>query len=235
MLREGNDAQSKLAKANIAVNNALDVEYYKSYAYRPKQTVAWLVEQTHFESIGHGYHIAYGLLLGLLSAAVDSDFLVLPNPTNWDNEFARLNRERHEGFYYGSPVCVPPVGLHSIYEGQARFVQLQFLNATRAKTPSCQEWREMGYLSGIYVEAFEQFLALSKSTWPEDMNDPIIGLFLLICDLAINPTRGFPLNIESFEDFITDADVGVRFTQLSFAVADLPHLRTAIHSHSREE
>lgn len=235
LLREGHSAQAKLAKANIAVNNALDVEYYKSYAYRPKQTVAWLVEQKHFESIGHGYHIAYGQLLGLLSAAMDPDFLVLPNPTNWDKEFARLNRAQHEGFYYRSPVRVPPVGLHAIYEGQARFVQLQFLNATRAKTPSCQDWREMGYLSGIYVEAFEQFLALSKSTWPEDMNDPIIGLFLLICDLAINPTRGFPLNIESFEDFITDADVGVRFTLLSFAVADLPHLRTAIHSHSREE
>ena len=235
LLCEGNSAQSKLAKANFVVNNALDVEYYKLYAYNPKQKAALLVEQKHFESIGHGYFIAYGQLLGLLSAAVDTDFLVLPNPTDWDNEFARLNRERHEGYYYGSPIRVPSVGLQAIYEGQARFVQLQFLNATCAKTPSCQEWREMGYLSGIYVEAFEQFLALSKSMWPEGMNDPIIGLFLLICDLAINPTRGFPLNIESFENFITDVDVGVRFTRLSLAVAGLPNLRTAIQSYSREE
>lgn len=235
LLREGNSAQAKLANANIAVNNALDVEYYKSYAYSPKQTVAWLVNQQHFESIGHGYHIAYGQLLSMLSAAIDPDFLVLPNAKNWDEQFARLNREQHEGFYWGSPVHVPPVGLHAIYEGQARFVQLQFLNAARLKPPSCQDWREMGYLSGIYLEAFEQFLALSKSDWPENINDPIIGLFLLICDLAINPTRGFTLDIESFEDFIIDVDVGVRFTRLSLAVANLPHLKTAICSYSREE
>ncbi len=235
LLREGHGAQTRLAKANIAVNNALDIEYYKAYAHNPKQTAAWLVGQKHFESIGHGYHIAYGQLLSMLSAAIDPDFLVLPAAKNWDEQFSRLNRERHEGFYWRSPIHVPTVGLHAIYEGQARFVQLQFLNATRAKTPSCQDWRKMGYLDGIYVEAFEQFLALSKSAWPEDIDDPLIGLFLLVCDLAINPTRGFPLEIESFEDFITDVDVGVRFTRLSLAVADLPHLKTAIRSYSRDE
>jgi len=233
--REGDSAQAKLAKANLAVNNALDVEYYKYYAHSPKQNIVWLIKQPHFESIGHGYQVAYGLLVGMLSTVIDPDFLVLPSAKHWDEQFARLNREQCEGFYWRSPVRVPPVGLHAIYEGQARFVQLQFLNTTRAKTPSCQDWREMGYLSGIYVEAFEQFLTLSKSDWPKDIIDPIIGLFLLVCDLAINPTRGFPLGIVSFEDFITDVDVGIRFTRLSFAVANLPHLRTAIRSYSREE
>lgn len=235
LLREGCGAQAKLASANIAVNNALDVEYYKFYAHSPKKTAPWLLEQQHFESIGHGYHIAYGQLVGMLSDVIDLDFHVLPNAKHWEDQFARLNREQYEGFYWGSPIRVPPVGLHAIYEGQARFVQLQFLNTTRAKPPSCQYWRDTGYLSGNYVEAFEQFLVLSKSDWPEDINDPIIGLFLLICDLAINPTRGFPLDIESFEDFITDVDVGVRFTRLSLAVANLPHLRNAIRSYSREE
>lgn len=235
LLREGHSAQAKLASANIAVNNALDVEYYKSYALRPKQNAPWLVKQQHFESIGHGYFIAYEQLVSMLSAAIDPDLLVLPYVKNWAENFARLKRERYEGFYWRSPVRVPSVGLHAIYEGQARFIQLQYLNAMYAKPPSCQDWHDMGYLSGIYVEAFDQFLALSKSDWPEEINDPIIGLFLLVCDLAINPTRGFPLDIESFEDFITDVDVGVRFTRLSLAVANLPHLRNAIQSYSREE
>ncbi len=232
---EGYGAQPKLSKANIAVNNALDVEYYKQYAFRPKQVAPWLLEQQHFESIGHGYNVVYGQLLSLLSAEIDPDFLVLPSAKAWEEHFVRLNREQHEGFYWRSPIHVPPVGLHAIYEGQARFVQLQFLNAMCTKAPSCQDWRELGYLSGIYVEGFEQFLLLSKSDWPEDIDDPVIGLFLLICDLAINPTSGFPLDIESFEDFITDVDVGVRFTRLSLAVARLPNLRTAIQSYSREE
>jgi hypothetical protein len=235
LLREGFSAQSKLSAANIAVNNALDVEYYKSYADSPKQNAAWLRKQQHFESIGHGYSIAYGQLLGMLADTVDPNRLVLPNTKNWDSQFARLTKEQHEGFYWGSPMHVPSLGLRAIYEGQARFVQLQFLNATRASPPSCQKWREMGFLSGIYVEAFEQFLALSKSNWPKDIDDPIVGLFLLVCDLAINPTRGFPFDIESFEDFILDVDVGVRFMRLSTVVADKPHLRTAIRSLSRDE
>lgn len=233
--REGQSAQAKLRMANIAVNNALDVEYYKLFALDPKKNARRLMEQQHFESVGHGYHIAYGQLLGLLSAAMDPEFLVLPSARDWDEQFTRLTKEKHEGFYWGSPIGISPVGLHAIYEGQARFIQLQFLNAACSNSPTCQDWREMGYLSGIYVEAFECFLKLSESDWPKDISDPIVGLFLLICDLAINPTRGFPLDIECFEDFIIDVDVGIRFARLSMAVAGLPHLRTAIRSYSREE
>lgn len=235
LFREGPAAQAKLASANTAVNNSLDVEYYRAYALRPKQTAEWLVAQKHFESIGHGYNIAHGQLLGLLSAAVDPDFLFLPSPKNWEKQIIRLNRAKVEGFYWGSPIHVPPVGLQAIYEGQARFIQLQFLNASCANCPSVQDWREMGYLSGIYVEAFDAFLLLSKCEWPKHIDDPVIALFLLICDLAINPTRGFPLQIEDFEYFIDDVDVGVRFTRLSLAVVELPHLRGAIRLFSNKE
>jgi hypothetical protein len=93
----------------------------------------------------------------------------------------------------------------------------------------------MGFLSGVYVESFEAFLKLSESPWPATLSDPIVALFLLICDLAINPTRGMPLDIESFEDFILDVDAGVRFTRLSAAAKDLPHLKTMIKDMSRDE
>jgi hypothetical protein len=39
LLKEGDFAQAKLASANIAVNNALDVEYYKAYAYDPRASI----------------------------------------------------------------------------------------------------------------------------------------------------------------------------------------------------
>src|SRR5437879_4410183 len=92
-----------------------------------------------------------------------------------------------------------------------------------------------GFLSGIYVEAFESFLKLSESEWPERLDDPLVALFLLICDLAINPTRGIPLDIKSFVDFIRDVDVGVRFTLLCQAVVKLPHLKQAITDYSKAE
>ncbi len=93
----------------------------------------------------------------------------------------------------------------------------------------------MGYLSGIYVEAFESFLKLSESNWPELLEGPLVALFLLISDLAINPTRGVPINIEGFENFIRDVDVGVRFTLLCSAVVKLPHLKQAITEYSKRE
>lgn len=235
LLREGITAQEKLSEANIAVNNALDIEFYKLIALNPQRNAKILASQQHFESIGHSYHIAYGQLLGMLSAITDKDFLLLPNAKAWEAEFRKLNTTKHEGFYHGSPIKISPVGLHAIYEGQARFIQLQFLNNTYKNSPTCENWKELGFLSGIYVEAFEWFLKISNSDWPTNISDPIVALFLLVCDLSINPTRGFPFDISNFEDFISDIDVGIRFFRLSLAVAKHPHLKSAIKLHNRDE
>lgn len=235
LIREGASAQTELADANIAINNALDVEYYKLFAMSPKSKARLLFSQQHFESVGHCYHIAYGQLLGMISSLIDPDWDFIPNAPSWDEEFKRLEVGRHEGFYHGSPMRVPPLGLHAIYEGQARFSQLQFLDGTQAEPLSAATWRDMGYLDGVYVEAFETFLKLSKSSWPNNLRDPLVSVFLLICDMAINPTRGLPLEIEYFEDFISDVDVGVRFALLCQALAELSHLKVAVTDHSREE
>jgi hypothetical protein len=232
---EGDSAQFKLASANIAVNNAQDVEYYKFYAYSPRTNIQWMIQEPHFESVGHGYFVVYGSLVGMLAEAIDPDHAILPDPASWDSETLRLSQERIEGYYWRSPVRLPAVGLQAIYEGQARFTQLQFLDGACDECLSCTEWRENDYLSGIYVEAFESFLTLSESEWPDTLEDPLVALFLLICDLAVNPTRGLPIDIEVFEDFIRDVDVGVRFTLLCQAVAKLQHLRIAITAYSKDE
>lgn len=235
LLREGHAAQAKLASANTAVNNALDVEYYKTYALSPRENIKWMIEQKHFESIGHGYIIVYGQLIGMLADTIDEDYVALPNMERWDTEHMRLNTEKVEGFYHGSPVHLPAVGMRAIYEGQARFIQLQFLDGAREQPLSCAEWRDQGFLSGIYVEAFEAFLKLTESDWPDRLDGPLTALFLLVCDLAINPTRGIPFDVETFEDFILDVDVGVRFTRLCYAVKELPHLKNAIKDYSKKE
>jgi hypothetical protein len=235
LLQEGHTAQVKLAAANIAVNNALDVEYYKSYAYSPRENIQWMIEQNHFESVGHGYFIVYGQLIGMLADTIDPDYLAFPKMKNWDAEITRLNQEQVEGFYWGSPVHLPATGMRAIYEGQSRFIQLQFLDNVGSKPLPCSDWKDVGYLSGIYVEAFEVFLKLSESEWPIYLNDPLVALFLLICDLAINPSRGMPLDVDVFEDFIIDVDVGVRFTRLCLAVKEVPHIRHIIKNHSKEE
>ena len=232
---EGNAAQSKLASANIAVNNALDVEYYKFYAFSPRTNIAWMFNDPHFESVGHGYFVVYSHIVGMIAHAIDPEYVILPHPENLESKILQLRQEKIEGYYWQSHIRLPAVGIQAVYEGQARFTQLQFLDGARDQPMSCTQWKNEGYLSGIYVEAFESFLILSESEWPETLEDPLVALFLLICDLAMNPTRGFPIDIEVFEDFIRDVDVGVRFTLLCRAVAKLPHLRNAITVYSKDE
>jgi hypothetical protein len=126
------------------------------------------------------------------------------------------------------------LGLRALFEGQARFLQLQYLTFGTEEPPTCQELRANNYFRGVYGEAFEAFLTITHASWPEKVDDPIIGLFLLVIDFAINPTTGFPFDIESFENFIIDVDPGIRFLRLSQAVRDRPTLLSAITDYSRD-
>ncbi|WP_424950803.1 hypothetical protein [Deinococcus sp.] len=227
--------QIDLSDANIAVNNAIDIEFYKAYAFTPKENIRTIFNDVHFESIGHSYNIAYANLVNVIAETIDADFSILPDIRVWEDHFSYLRNNRHEGFYWDSPVHVPPIGLRAIFEGQARFSQLQFLNGVIGNQYSCEDLRDLGYFEGIYVEAFEVFLNLSDSAWPKNFDDPVIGLFLLICDIAINPTRGFPLDIEDYKNFIEDVDVGVRFHKLCLSIEGLPHLKESIHQYSKDE
>lgn len=107
-----------------------------------------MINQNHFEDVGYAYVIVYGQLVGLVSGVIDPEFEFLPKLDRWSEEALRLHDEKHEGFCKGSNVMLPPVGLHAIYEGQARFIQLDFLNRARSEPLTCAEWRAEGYLSG---------------------------------------------------------------------------------------
>ena len=74
--------------------------------------------------------------------------------------------------------------------------------------------------------AFEIFLKLSDSKWPESIDSPLVGLFLAVCDMTINAGEGFPLPVLSPETFIIDNDPGWRFTFLCRMIAlNAPQLR----------
>ncbi|RVG28644.1 hypothetical protein [Sinorhizobium meliloti] len=226
-------SQEALAEANIAVNNALDIDFYQFLTAIPNRATELLRNQ-HFESVGHSYRIAYGNTLMALTQSCDLAPATLPNPETWQPKFDHLTRSRHEGFYHGSPITHAEVGIHAIFEGQARFIQLQFLAASGG--PTClADYASSGYLSGIYVAAFAEFLNQTESEWPETIDSSLVGLFLLICDLSINPTRGFPLEIEDFEGFIRDVDPGARFTLLCQAVREYPEVKVAITTYSKQE
>jgi hypothetical protein len=228
-------ADPGLQAANTVVNNAIDLEFYKAFTANP-MIAGELVKSPYFESIGHSYRIAYSHAVNVIAGTVDPDFNHIPGGEGWDRAFEGLAAEQHEGYYYGSPVRVGPVGIRAIFEGQARFIQLQYLTAAINRSISCEKLKEAGYFSGVYGEAFESFLSLAQAEWPQRIDDPLVALFLLICDVSINPAAGFPNEIASFQNFVTDVDPGIRFGRLSRAVGEAhPELRTAITDYSRTD
>lgn len=233
MVAGATHADPTLAAANIAVNNALDIDFYKKIALSPRHALN-LRHTPYFESVGHSYLKAYGETVFAIIGSCDLREGQLPNPADWEADILRLRAEHAEGFVHGSMPPMAEIGLVEIFEGQARFCQLQFL-ANSGGPELLESYREQGQFGPVYVSAFELFLRLLGADWPERYDDPLVGLFLLVCDLAINPTRGYPLDIESFEDFICDADPGARFTRLCLAAAEAPELWKAVQGFSAVE
>lgn len=231
---DGSGAEADLKLAHTIVNNALDLSFFSTLAATPMLR-AEAASSRYFDSVAHTYRMAYAHTLGLLSQAVDPKFDVLPHPDRWDDEFRRLVAEKHPGFFHGGPVPGGKIGLHAIFEGQARFTQLQYLDNAADGSLRCADLRTKGFFKGIYVEAFDYFLEQAEASWPETIDDPLVGLFLLICDMAINPTRGIPVQIEAFERFIHDVDPAVRFGLLCRAARAAPWIKCAITEYSREE
>jgi len=129
-----------------------------------------------------------------------------------------------------------PIGAREIFEGQARFSQLQYLYSASGGKFSWDASRSMGMLNGVYREAFDVFLKITGADWPANPLAPSVGLFLLLCDISINPGDGFPFEIMEFPLFVASVDPGIRFLVLCHTVAAKnPALITAITNYSREE
>jgi len=220
--------------ANSIVNNFMDTEFYLALTYNPELATD-IYTNKYFECAGHSFNVAYGHVLLALRDTIDQEGLVIPDDSGWENEFTALRDKKVDGYYKTTPITMAPVGLLHIMEGQARFIQLQFLSfATGGIT--LKETGEAGLLDGNYGKAFTVFLKMTGSVDPENIDDPLVALFMLICDLSINPTAGFPSQPFNFEYFYLDADPGIRFAFLCDAVAKQhPELRTFIKRYSRDE
>lgn len=230
------DVDSPAGRANIIVNNHYDLELFRAFTLGPAMAKQ-AIDKPLFEAVGHALNMTYGHTLHTLGMTVDSSFSAVPNPDVWQDGFRKLRQEKVPGYFYGSPIELWEIGAHDIFEGQARFAQIQYLFYGSNKKISWQDFANLGMLDGIYVRAFNSFLAGTESQWPARVDDPLVGLFLLVCDMAINPGSGFPFPVQPFfESFITDVNPGARFMMLNRIIAlKLPKLKNAIHNHTREE
>lgn len=221
--------------ANVIVNNFMDIEFFSLLRTNPTM-VHQVVKSPYFECIGHGAGIAYSNVVGTLSTMFDGDNKFLPDPRAWESAFEDLRTKEVEGFYYGSPINISPIGLFELFEGQARFSQLQYLHFGSSREFSWDDAKELGMLADEYVSAFKAFLKLTDSEWPETIGDALVALFLATIDMAINPAEGFPKDIYCHETFITDTDPGMRFVFFCSLIKNgHSNLKTLVKDYSREE
>jgi hypothetical protein len=220
---------------NFVVNTHFDIEFFRILITNPLMAPQ-AIEHPLFDCIGHSYQIAYGNIALVLASTLDNDFKVFPDPRGWSEPFAALRAKKRQGFYYRSDVRLVPMGAHEIFEGQARFSQLQYLYFASGSKLQWDDVRSMGMLKGIYAKAFQEFLNLAELEWPASIGHPVVALFMLVCDIAINPGAGFPMPLRHFQTFIEDVDPGFRFVFLCRAIAkQRPDLVDFIKHYSREE
>jgi hypothetical protein len=221
--------------ANTIVNNHFDFSAFRSLTYDQTAAKA-VVNDPYFESVGHAYQMTYANNVLVLAATADPDYHVIQHPRGWEAPFQELRESKERGFYYGSPVELWPLGAREVFEGQACFIQLQYLACASGGNLSWDDFRVLGMLHGVYVKAFEQFLEAAGLDWPPTVDHPTVALFLLICDMAINPGSGFPHPLKHFATFITDIDPGARFAMLATIVRlNHPEVAGTIRNYSRAE
>lgn len=230
------DADERDQSLNYALNNWHDLESFRKLVIDPVGLVSGVAANPYFLSVGHSYRMAIAATNWLIGATVDQNYQVLPHPLDWEGAMENLRASKTLGFYRGSPIEVPSIGAKDIFEGQARFSQLQYLFGASGGRLSWDEIRRIGMLRGVYVRAFEEFLKLSEEDWPERMDDPIVGLFLLICDVALSPSEGIFLPMTDPSALIWSTDPAWRFIFLCRqAKEEGQEFKRSVKTYSAEE
>lgn len=221
--------------ANIIVNNQFDFNAFRYLTYGPEARYQ-IVRRGQFQSIGHALAVTYGSIIFQLGQISDPEFAVIPKPDDWYHAVIAQRDTQTKGYYYGSPVDILPIGAREIMEGQARFSQIQFLYFASGSHLEWDDFEAIGWLgTNVYTAAFEAFLTLAELDRPATAGDPIVALYLLICDMALNPGSAFPFTVHSISTFIEDVDPGSRFWFLARIVSKNPELAQIIQDYSRAE
>lgn len=230
------DTHQQHAPLNSVLNNWHDLEFFRRLVLNPVKQVESVTMNPYFTSVGHCYRMAIGATGSLIGATIDPNFEVLPHPLSWEPQMEALRESEAQGFHEGSPIDLPPIGLFEILEGQARFSQLQYLYGASGGRLTWADFRSRGLLADLYFRAFEVFLEFTDEEMPEGVDDPVVGLFLLICDVALSPSEGLFLPMTDASSLIWSTDPGLRFTSLCrFARREGQDFKRSIKTYSAQE
>jgi len=205
---------------NIIINNFHDLEYAKLFAMDNKNIEKLINDNRFFLSVGHCYLIMWINSIHSYADNFDKLYNFLPNYNNWYDKFQEITYNNMPGFSHDVPMKISPLGIKAIFEGQAVFNQIIYLSVVfKENKIILNDFIKLGILHGIYLEAFEHFIRILEEDMPVFVEMNLIALFLLVCDLSINPNNGFPLDIYDYKGFIYKNDPGMRFISICSVIS----------------
>ncbi|MEZ5403761.1 MAG: hypothetical protein R2729_29035 [Bryobacteraceae bacterium] len=199
------------------------IEYGSALLDDPMRAVALLQRNPrYFVSTGQTQLSLCANTAASLADAFDRDFSGLINPESWADAYERFVGDQHKGFETEGILRIP-LGLRDIAEAQARISEIQHRDLTQ-QAVSWRDVRANGWLGPVYARAFDRFLELAKLDEPETPREDSVNLFLLVCDVALNPSTGYADDLDQSRQFVLDFHPGARFERLCHVVARSPDL-----------
>lgn len=217
------------AVRNTLVNTWMDIEFAYALLHNPTSFAREIRDDKFFDSAGSSYCAFYGEALQLISTACFPGSNLQPD--DWYERLYYLQQVEAPDFSYQAPLRIPSLGAYELLEGQARFQELQLLYSVVSLRGGNADWRlfrNVGLLGQSYTKAFEHFLRLTSLDWPDSPVSSTVNLFLLLCDIALNPSYGYPIKSDDLERLPESVHPGVRFLRAAEVIRNYPDLASSI-------
>lgn len=193
------------------LNTFFDIEFGIALLFHPQKSEE-IFKSPFFESTGHSYRYLYQEVLQLLNYTMKFKNREFSYYEEWENEFRRLEERKENLFFHGSPLLFNEFGAYEIIEGQARFQEIQYLYLM----DNDFNWnmlKKAKMLEEPYNTVFEYFINYLNLQLPPNPVSKEVNLFLLVCEIALNPDIGYPNNIVNYQNFIKDINPYCRFIE----------------------
>ena len=124
----------------------------------------------------------------------DKHFDFIPDARTWEKPFAALRaaKERSADTTTVQTCKYRPLLCMTSLKGRHALDSCSISTSASGGHLTWEDVRSKGMLNGVYGSAFNTFLKLAELDWPPSIDHPVVALFLLVCDIAINPSAGFP-------------------------------------------
>lgn len=206
--------------------NWMDIELSSTIIHHRPYLISILYSNPYFSSIGTSVLRHYVQVYASLEPVLKDNFNQLPKVSEWVNVGNEASKKRLPDFSedkreFSTDISHLGFGAFEIMEGQARLSEIQCLSAFTYDKFDWKASLNFNLLSGLYGKVFKYFISKTELSWPNKSFDPTIGLFLLACDIALNPNEIYPLKHFDPYTLIKSTNPCLRFEMITNSISKL--------------